>query len=129
MSLSTDTNGKPAAITPPLSPPENPTTHAFSELKSDSWSVEKSAATYGINNWGSGYFRINQNGNVSVTPKGADGYCVDLYELTQELQDRGIRIPIMIRFPDIIRERVNLLNDRGVSRVVRREDRSQPVRA
>ncbi len=121
MSLSTSTDTthaankadtKPAAngTTAPTSNSDLQTTHAFSQLKSDSWSVEKSAATYGINNWGSGYFRINQNGNVSVTPKGADGFCVDLYELTQELQDRGIRIPIMIRFPDIIRERVNLLH-------------------
>ena len=53
---------------------------------------------------------INQNGNVAVTPKGEKGPGVDLYELTQELQDRGIRIPIMIRFPDIIKERVELLH-------------------
>ncbi len=116
MSLSTDTTAKPAtpnatsANATTAGAPIAPTTHAFSQLKSESWSVEQSAATYGINNWGSGYFRINQNGNVSVTPKGEDGFCVDLYELTQELQDRGIRIPIMIRFPDIIRERVNLLH-------------------
>src|SRR3989338_1834664 len=111
MSLSTDANGKSTSTNPAMTNGnESPTTHAFSQLKSDSWSVEKSAQTYGINNWGSAYFRINQNGNVSVTPKGADGYSADLYELTQELQDRGIRVPIMIRFPDIIRERVHLLH-------------------
>ncbi len=86
------------------------TTHAFAQIKSNDWSVEKSAKVYGINNWGNGYFKINQNGNVSVNPKGDKGPNVDLYELTQELQDRGIRIPIMIRFPDIIRERVELLH-------------------
>jgi len=82
----------------------------YAHLKGNSWSVEKSSALYGINNWGNGYFRTNNNGNVTVTPKGEKGPSVDLYELTQELQDRGIRVPIMIRFPDIIKERVQLLH-------------------
>lgn len=85
-------------------------THAFAKTKSPDWSVENSATIYGINNWGNGYFRINDAGNVAVTPRGTNGPGVDLYELTQELQDRGIRIPIMIRFPDIIKERVHLLH-------------------
>lgn len=83
--------------------------NTFAHLKSDDWSVEKSAALYGINNWGNGYYRINDSGNVSVTPKGEKGPSLDLHELTQDLQDRGIRIPIMIRFPDILNERVHLL--------------------
>lgn len=89
--------------------PNKSTTHAFSHTKSANWTIEQSANVYGINNWGNGYFKINDAGNVSVTPKGASGPSVDIYELTQELQDRGIRIPIMIRFPDIIKERVHLL--------------------
>jgi arginine decarboxylase, biosynthetic len=74
------------------------------------WSPEKSAELYGINNWGNGYFRVNSQGNVSVTPMGANGPSVDLHELTQDLLDRGIRVPIMIRFPEIIKSRVELLN-------------------
>lgn len=73
------------------------------------WTTEDSAKLYNINNWGNGYFRINNNGNVSVTPMGAEGPSVDLFELTQDLQERGIRVPIMVRFPDIIRARVELL--------------------
>lgn len=86
-------------------------THAFEKTSASQWTVEDSSKVYGINNWGNGYFRINDAGNVSITPKGAKGPSVDLYELTQELQDRGIRIPIMIRFPDIINERVHLLHN------------------
>lgn len=74
------------------------------------WSPEKSAELYGINNWGNGYFRINNNGNVSITPMGSSGASVDLYDLTQDLLDRGIRVPIMIRFPEIMKSRVELLN-------------------
>jgi arginine decarboxylase len=74
------------------------------------WNSEKSAALYGINNWGSGYFRVNASGNVQVTPEGPQGRSVDLFELTQDLLDRGIRVPIMIRFPNIIKARVELLH-------------------
>jgi arginine decarboxylase len=85
-------------------------TQTYAHLQSESWSVEKSAALYGINNWGNGYFRVNQNGNVSITPRGESGPQVDLHGLLLELQDRGIRVPIMVRFPDIIKERVGLLH-------------------
>lgn len=74
------------------------------------WNHEKSAETYGINNWGSGYYRTNSLGHVQVTPMGPNGPSVDLYELTQDLMERGIRVPIMIRFPDIIKARVELLH-------------------
>lgn len=74
------------------------------------WGPEKSAALYGINNWGKGYFRVNQAGHVIVTPEGENGKCLDLFELTQDLMERGIRVPIMIRFPDIIKSRVELMH-------------------
>lgn len=93
-----------------LTPSSKLPTHAFARSPVADWTVEKSSQLYGINNWGNGYFRINEQGNVSVTPRGEKGPSVDLYELTQELQDRGIRIPIMIRFPDIINERVHLMH-------------------
>ncbi len=75
------------------------------------WTPEKSAELYGINNWGNGYFRVNAQGNVCVTPKGTQGPSLDLNELTQDLLERGIRVPIMIRFPDIIKSRVELLHN------------------
>lgn len=79
-------------------------------MSTTNWSPEKSAEMYGINNWGNGYFRVNPQGRVQITPQGANGPSVDLYELTQDLLDRGIRVPITIRFPDIIRSRVELLH-------------------
>jgi len=80
-------------------------------VPADQWNTEQSADLYGINAWGNGYFRINANGNISITPSGkADGPQVDLLELTQDLMDRGIRVPIMIRFPDILKARVELIS-------------------
>ena len=106
--MSLETNS--TSSTTLTSTPRTPSTHAFAKTETTSWTVEDSAKIYGINNWGNGYFRINDAGNVAVTPKGIKGNTLDLYELTQELQDRGIRVPIMVRFPDIINERVHLLH-------------------
>lgn len=79
---------------------------------SGEWSKQQSEEVYGINAWGEGYFRVNDSGHVCVHPDGqVSGPNVDLYELTQDLLDRGIRVPIMIRFPDILKARVDLIND------------------
>ncbi|MEZ0390889.1 MAG: biosynthetic arginine decarboxylase [Pseudobdellovibrionaceae bacterium] len=90
---------------------QTPESKGSETMSASSWSGDQSAELYGINSWGNGYFRVNKQGNVSVTPTGAQGPCVDLYELTQDLLDRGIRVPIMIRFPDIIKARVELINN------------------
>ena len=75
------------------------------------WSIQESVDLYGIDLWGNGYFRVNEAGHVVVTPEGSEEKgVVDLYELTQDLLDRGFRVPIMIRFPDIIKARVELIN-------------------
>ncbi|MEI7973708.1 MAG: biosynthetic arginine decarboxylase, partial [Bdellovibrio sp.] len=79
------------------------------EDDSQAWNLERSAEAYGINAWGSGYFKINALGNVSVAPF-QSGHEVDLHELTQDLLDRGFRVPMMIRFPDILKARVELIN-------------------
>ncbi|MCJ8276606.1 MAG: biosynthetic arginine decarboxylase, partial [Bdellovibrionales bacterium] len=76
----------------------------------DVWDIEKGKELYGIPTWGKGYFDVNNKGNVIVCPEGTDKPKVDLFELTQDLQERGIRCPMLIRFPDITKERIKLLN-------------------
>lgn len=75
----------------------------------DAWSIEKSKELYGIGAWGSDFFDINSSGNVMVTPTGPQGPNVDVLELVQDLQERGIRVPMLIRFPDITKARIELL--------------------
>lgn len=77
----------------------------------DRWTVQNSGDLYNINNWGSGYFGINAKGNVEVTPLGAEQpeKSVDLKELIDDLQERGLRSPILVRFTDIIGSRIRLL--------------------
>ncbi|HLU69081.1 MAG TPA: biosynthetic arginine decarboxylase, partial [Kofleriaceae bacterium] len=65
---------------------------------------------YSIERWSSGYFSINPDGNIIVTPRGRDRGSVDLKALVDELQRRGIQLPLLIRFSDILRSRIELLN-------------------
>lgn len=74
------------------------------------WNPEKSKELYGLSTWGNGYFDINEAGNMIVCPQGKDKPHVDLHDLTLELQERGIRCPMLLRFPDITHERIKLLN-------------------
>ena len=74
------------------------------------WNAQKSKELYGVGAWGSDFFDINEKGNIVVAPQGPGGSSVDLYELTQDLQERGIRVPMLIRFPDITKARIELLH-------------------
>jgi arginine decarboxylase len=83
----------------------------FQKKGETDWTTEDSASLYGIDAWGEGFFTTNAEGNIQVKPSSDKaGPSIDLYELTQDLMDRGIRAPIMIRFPDIISSRIALLN-------------------
>ncbi|MFQ3679830.1 MAG: biosynthetic arginine decarboxylase, partial [Pseudanabaenaceae cyanobacterium] len=74
------------------------------------WTVRDSEALYRIEGWGEPYFSINQAGHVTVSPHGDRGGCVDLYELVQDLQRRGLRLRLLIRFSDILADRIERLN-------------------
>ena len=74
-----------------------------------SWDYKKSSELYGINEWGRGYFTVSKNGNVTVDL--GKEKSVDLYELTNDLIERGLRPPLLIRFPDIVKKRIELLSD------------------
>ena len=69
------------------------------------WRIEDSAELYNINGWGINFFSINEKGHVTVTPK-KDGIQVDLHELVEELQLRDVSAPMLLRFPDILDNRI-----------------------
>ncbi len=72
--------------------------------------IQENMKLYGISSWGHDYFSINDKGNILVTPKGFDKPGLDLYQLTQDLVERGVRLPLLIRFSDIVEARVQLLS-------------------
>ncbi|MBQ8542483.1 MAG: biosynthetic arginine decarboxylase [Bacteroidaceae bacterium] len=73
------------------------------------WRIEDSEELYNINGWGASYFSINEEGNVAVTPK-KDGVKVDLKQLMDELQLRDVAAPVLIRFPDILDNRIEKIS-------------------
>jgi arginine decarboxylase len=77
----------------------------------DKWKIADAAEMYGIRNWGKGYFSINKAGHVTVLPNKDPDESIDLKELIDQLQARGIQLPILLRFTDILRHRVGEIHD------------------
>jgi arginine decarboxylase len=75
------------------------------------WTVADSAETYGIKYWSQGFFAINDSGHVISHPNGQDAGTIDLKELVDEVLRRGIGLPLLIRFSDILKSRVVELHE------------------
>jgi len=74
------------------------------------WTIEDSEELYRINEWGVPYFSINTAGHVIVSPQGDRGGSLDLHQLVEALQKRNLDLPIIIRFSDILEDRLDRLN-------------------
>ncbi|MEE9369373.1 MAG: biosynthetic arginine decarboxylase [Pontiella sp.] len=74
------------------------------------WSVEQSAEIYGINNWGAGYFSVSDSGEAIVHPHG-NGVGVSLRKIVDGLSDRGLEMPVLLRFSDILDSRIKQLHE------------------
>ncbi len=74
------------------------------------WRVEDSSELYNIGGWGRNYFSVNDKGNIAVTPR--QGFAsVDLKEVMDELQVRDVTAPVLLRFPDIIDNRIEKISN------------------
>lgn len=74
------------------------------------WTIRDSTDVYRVDAWGAGYFGINASGHLEVTPSGTGGPALDLDELVGQLRERGIGLPLLLRFPGIIHSRIEALN-------------------
>ncbi|NWF59091.1 MAG: biosynthetic arginine decarboxylase [Fischerella sp.] len=93
-------NHKQKKLLPPASTPEG----------TGVWKIEDSEALYRIEGWGQPYFSINAAGHITVSPKGDRGGSLDLYELVNALKQRNLGLPLLIRFSDILEDRIERLN-------------------
>lgn len=73
------------------------------------WSIEESRELYNIPEWGKGFFEINEKGNIVVLPEKNQKRSMDIKSLVDALTDRGISPPLLIRFTDILRKRIEEL--------------------
>ena len=71
-----------------------------------SFTTRDAVRTYGIENWGAGFFDVNEQGHLVVRPN-RDERGVDLYALIGRLQKRKVRFPMLVRFPQMLSNRVN----------------------
>src|SRR5262252_8251089 len=77
----------------------------------DQWKILDALETYEVRHWGKGYFGINERGHVTVHPNKRPEQAIDLKELVDQLQLRGIQLPILLRFSDILRHRVGEIHE------------------
>ena len=75
------------------------------------WSIEDSNDLYAPSSWGSGYFGINAAGHVVCRPGKDDTRAIDIYEVVQQLGARDLTAPMVLRFSDILRDRLRSLHD------------------
>ena len=78
-------------------------------MKSE-WDVESAISTYNVDGWGTGYFSINAAGNAEVRPLQEKGGAIDILEVVNEARNRGLGFPLVLRFQDLLRHRVESVN-------------------
>ncbi|HEY5891780.1 MAG TPA: biosynthetic arginine decarboxylase [Chthoniobacterales bacterium] len=76
----------------------------------ESWDIPSAISLYNIDRWGSGYFSINDKGNISVMPSKDNAKAIDLMEVIDDARSRGLTFPLVIRFQDLLRHRVETIN-------------------
>ena len=76
------------------------------------WTIEDSENLYRVNRWGAGYFEIGQNGNLNITPDPSNkDIRIDFKAVLDEIKGEGIQFPVVVRFHDILRSQVSMLNE------------------
>jgi arginine decarboxylase len=76
-----------------------------------SWGKRDALKTYNVRRWGIKYFDINNQGNVTVSPLKEKGGAVEVIHVVREAEQRGLRLPLVIRFQDLLRNRVEEINE------------------
>ncbi len=80
-------------------------------MTTKTWDIQSARDTYAIEHWGDGYFDINERGHVVAYPKRNPSLgTVDLFEVADKVRQEGLSVPILVRFTDILRNRVQLLH-------------------
>jgi len=76
------------------------------------WTIEDARELYNIEAWGIRYFNINERGHVTVHPTKDPDRGLDLFEIAMDLEAQKVGLPLLLRFPDILRTRIETLNEK-----------------
>lgn len=84
----------------------------MTDKTTEQWTIDQAEDLYGVNRWGAGYFSIGENGNIQISPNHQrPDIKIDMQEVLQEMKSEGIQFPAVIRFHDILRSQVEILNE------------------
>ncbi len=75
------------------------------------WSIERATQYYNVGGWGAGFFSVNERGHVVVHPMGQPGPVIDLMDVVEDIRERKIGFPCVVRFQDVLRARVKQINE------------------
>ena len=78
-------------------------------MAEEAWTIEDALDLYNVEGWGVGYFGISESGHVTVHPTRDPERGLDLYEIAQDLAAQGVALPLLLRFSDILRTRIESL--------------------
>ena len=77
----------------------------------DRWTVTDASELYEVPRWGKGYFSVNANGHLQVHPNKDPNLAIDMKDLIERLQLRGLDLPILLRFNGILKDRLREIHD------------------
>ncbi|MBK6942866.1 MAG: biosynthetic arginine decarboxylase [Planctomycetes bacterium] len=86
--------------------PQNTKKRSFIEAR---WTAEDTANLYGLRDWGKGYFGLSPSGHVTCMPTQDPTRAIDLFEVVEGLRERGVHTPVLLRFDDLLEQRLREL--------------------
>ncbi|HET9552512.1 MAG TPA: biosynthetic arginine decarboxylase [Anaeromyxobacteraceae bacterium] len=88
-----------------------PRSDATTAMAPSDWSIERATQYYNIAGWGAGYFSVNDKGHVVIHPHGQPGPVIDMMDVVEDIIERKIGFPCVVRFQDLLRARVKQINE------------------
>lgn len=86
------------------------TTQEIIDAQQQEWDTEDSSSLYMIDRWGAGYFHVQPTGEMTVAPLQQKGAAIPIIDIVREAQSINLATPLLIRFQDLLRHRVETLN-------------------
>ena len=88
-----------------------PKSDATAVTPASGWSIEKAAQHFNVPGWGAGYFSVSDKGHLVVHPHGQPGPTIDIMDVVEDIQERRLGFPCVVRFQDVLRARVKAINE------------------
>ncbi|MDP1860967.1 MAG: biosynthetic arginine decarboxylase [Gemmatimonadaceae bacterium] len=108
----------PTATSPATATPTSPATATPTSPQATPWSIHDAKALYNIDGWGAGFFDVNTAGHVIVRPDPeSPERTLDLFELAVDLEAQGVPLPVLLRFSDILKRRIEALSEAFASAI------------